>query len=130
MSGRSRVRQREFAPIFHNTSYLIAARMTRAVSSEYRQSIHGTLPTESHALATCARTPALPTTKAGIMNSEQRFDLLFSCKFCGHDNHLAVATVSLREDHLVSCTVCGAAVGTIAELKLPRAAELPKLAAA
>jgi hypothetical protein len=51
------------------------------------------------------------------MSSEQRFDLHITCNFCGHDNHLTVATVSLPDCHVINCSVCGGAVGTFGEIR-------------
>lgn len=58
------------------------------------------------------------------MNLEQRYDLRVTCTFCGHDNHLAVAAVSLPDNHVVNCSACGGAVGTIAQIKTPREVDL------
>lgn len=57
------------------------------------------------------------------MCSERRFDLQITCTFCGHDNHLTVATVSLHDGHVINCSICGCAVGTIGEIKPRREAE-------
>ena len=57
------------------------------------------------------------------MNFEQRFDLRAICAFCGHDNQLSVAAVSLPDSHVVNCSVCGGAVGRVADLKSLRGAE-------
>jgi len=51
------------------------------------------------------------------MSSEQRLDLHVTCDYCGHENHLTVATASLSDQHPVNCAVCGGKVGTLADLK-------------
>lgn len=61
------------------------------------------------------------------MKFEQRFDLQILCAFCGHHNHLIVATVSLPDSYAISCSICGGAIGTIGEIRPRREAGSDKL---
>lgn len=60
------------------------------------------------------------------MNLNQRYELNATCPFCGHATHLAVAAVSLPNNQLVKCAVCGGAIGTIAELRIPDKTEIAR----
>jgi transcription elongation factor Elf1 len=58
---------------------------------------------------------------------ERRFDLLLTCVFCGHHNRLTIATVSLPDCHIVNCSVCGGALGTLGNVRGQPPQEAPDL---